>query len=73
MLQLPNQPTFYPKPGTPTWHINYMELFAAYWFLKTWGPQVQGVTLVCHTDNTATEVMLKRMTGTATFIPLLKQ
>lgn len=73
MLRMPNRPHFYPQPDTPSWHINYMELFAAYWFLKTWGHMLRGVTLVCHTDNTATEGMLKRMTGTATFIPLLKE
>eukprot|EP00976_Prorocentrum_cordatum_P103341 1193424-Prorocentrum_minimum.AAC.4 len=45
----------------------------AYWFLKTWGHKLQGVTLVCHTDNTATEGMLKKMTGTSTCISLLKE
>jgi hypothetical protein len=29
--------------------------------------------VVCHTDNTATEGMLKNLWGTATFIPLLKE
>eukprot|EP00959_Pyramimonas_sp_CCMP1952_P223301 4668183-Pyramimonas_sp.AAC.1 len=40
------------------------EPFAAYWFIRTWGHQLRGVTLVCHTDNTATEGMLRKMTGT---------
>jgi hypothetical protein len=32
-----------------------------------------GHTVVCYTDNTATEGMLKNMWGTSTFIPLLKE
>lgn len=66
-------PTFYPKEGTPTFHINYLELFAGYWFLKLWGATLQGCTIVCHTDNTVTESMLRRMWGKTTFIPLLKE
>ena len=66
-------PAFYPKEGTPSFHINYLELFAGYWFLKLWGESLRGFTVVCHTDNTATEGMLKRMWGTSTFIPLLKE
>jgi len=67
------QPRFYPKPGSPTFHINYLELFAGYWFLLLWGESLRGHTIVCHTDNTATEGMLKNMWGTSTFVPLLKE
>jgi len=67
------EPKFYPKPDTPTFHINYLELFAGYWFLLLWGESLMGHTVVCYTDNTATEGMLKNMWGTSTFIPLLKE
>lgn len=65
--------TFYPfmLPGTE--HINYLELFAAYWFLRLWGGHLRGYRIVCFTDNTATEGMLKNLWGTPTFIPLLKE
>jgi hypothetical protein len=68
-----DSPKFYPRLGTATFHINYLELFAGYWFLKLWGSSLRGHTVVCHTDNTATEGMLKNLWGTATFIPLLKE
>ena len=73
LLAMPNTPRFYPTPDSPSMHINYLELFAGYWFLLTWGPRLVGMTLVYHTDNTATEGMLNKMTGTKTFIPLLKE
>lgn len=73
LLSTPQLPSFYPREGTATFHINYLELFAGYWFLKMWGESLRGLTIVCHTDNTVTESMLRRLWGTTTFIPLLKQ
>jgi hypothetical protein len=66
-------PGFYPRKGTPTFHINYLELFAGYWFIRSWGELLRGQEVVCHTDNTVTEAMLKKLWGTGTFIPLLKE
>lgn len=73
LLSSPGTKPFYPKPGTESWHINYMELFAGYWFIRKWGPKLTGMKLICWTDNSATEGMLKNMFGKATFIPLLKE
>jgi hypothetical protein len=63
----------FPFRDIPTSHINYLELFAGYWFIKLWGARLRGHSLVCRTDSTATEGMLKRLWGKAPFIPLLKR
>ena len=59
------------NPGSD--HINYLELFAAYWFLRLWGERLRGHCVVCHTDSTVVEGMLKHLSGQPTFIPLLKE
>ena len=65
--------SFFPFQLPGTEHINYLELFAAYWFIRTWGARLRGLRLLCRTDNTATAAMLRRLWGQATFIPLLKE
>lgn len=64
---------FFPFMSLETSHINYLELFAAFWFLRLWGPRLRGHCIVCMSDNTATVGMLRSLWGTSTFIPLLKQ
>lgn len=54
-------------------HINYLELFTVFWFLQKFGRYISGYTLPFMEDNTVTEYVLKNMTGSARFIPLLKQ
>jgi hypothetical protein len=64
---------FFPFQSEPTAHINFLELFAAYWFLQLWGARLRGHCIVCMSDNSATVGMLTSLWGTSTFIPLLKQ
>jgi len=65
--------SFFPFQAAGTEHINYLELFAAYWFLRTWGERLKGHCIVCHTDSMSVKGMLRNMFGKATFIPLLKE
>jgi hypothetical protein len=64
---------FYPFGTVASSHINYLELFAAYWFLLTWGPRLRGHCMVCMSDSSATVGMLTSLWGKADFIPLLKK
>jgi hypothetical protein len=63
----------FPFSSFETTQINYLELFAGYWFLKLWGHRLRGHSIVCNSDSTATVGMLKRLWGTSPFIPLLKR
>ena len=67
-----NDPIF-PFGTRATSHINYLELFAGYWFIKLWGSRLRGHTLLCRSDSSATVGMLKRLWGKAPFVPLLKR
>jgi hypothetical protein len=58
--------------GHPTNHINYMETFAGFWFVKLWGARLRGHTLVVHTDNLTAKGCMTKLWGTMDFIPLLK-
>ena len=76
LAALPDQRTYYPRvasSGRALSPINYLETFAAYWFLRRFASQLRGTTLVCFTDNTACLGMLTHMWGQAAYIPLLKQ
>ena len=66
----------YPKfdsSGVPLCSIAMLELFAGFWFLKTWGSKLQGHTVVVHTDNTNVQSMLTKLYGTEEFTPLIIQ
>jgi hypothetical protein len=63
----------YPGWTPGSLHINYMEVFAGFWFLKEWGPRLRGRTLVCYTDNTTAQSAMMKLTSTPTFVRLLKQ
>ena len=62
-----------PKEGTPTWHINYMETFAAFVALTRWGKYLRGCSLVCKTDSASAQKWVGSLTGPAHCIPLLKR
>jgi hypothetical protein len=64
---------FYPFGSVESSHINYLELFAAYWFLLKWGDRLRGHCIVCMSDNDPTVGMLRSLWGKAPFIPLLKR
>jgi hypothetical protein len=62
-----------PKKGTPTWHINYMETFAAFVAIARWGKHLRGCTIICKTDNTSAQKWVGNLSGPAHTIPLLKR
>jgi hypothetical protein len=64
---------FFPFHSVASSHINYLELFAAYWFLRTWGARLRGHSVLCHSDSEVVVGMLRRLWGEAPFIPLLKE
>jgi hypothetical protein len=64
----------FPFKCEATSHINYLELFAVFWALKTWGSALmRGQIMPLFTDSTAVLGMLKNMSGQTAFIPLLKE
>jgi hypothetical protein len=62
-----------PMENTPSWHINYMELYAGFVAIKKWGSSLRGYTVICFTDSSTVHSWLNRMWGTETAIPLLKR
>ena len=66
----------YPKfnaMGVPLCTIAMLELFAGFWWIKTFGRRVRGHTVVVHCDNTNVCSMLRKLYGKRVFTPLLIQ
>ena len=61
-----------PQMNTPSWHINYMELYAAYRAIRRWGQYMRGCTVPVYTDSSSVHAWLTHLTGPALAIPLLK-
>ena len=72
-LRSMQQKPIYPFRCVGSSHINYLELFAVYWSLKTWGAQMSGLCLPIFTDSIVVRGMLRKLTGQPVFIPLLKE
>jgi hypothetical protein len=54
-------------------HVNYLELFAAYWALFKWKREVAGHLVVLHIDSMVALYCLETMSSkTLVFIPLLR-
>jgi hypothetical protein len=54
-------------------HVNYLELFAAYWALCKWGKELAGHLVVLHIDSMVALYCLQSMSSkTLVFIPLLR-
>ena len=53
-----------PVRGTPTWHINYKELYAGFTTVRYWGSSMRGYTVVCYTDSSSVHSWLSNMWGT---------
>jgi len=62
-----------PKEGTETWHINYMELFACFTTVSSFGPKLRGTAIVAVTDSTSVEAWIGKLWGPRHTIPLLKR
>ena len=67
------QKPVYPFRDEASSHINYLELFAVYWALVTWGPRLRECRVQVKTDSTTVLSMLRGWWGQATFIPLLRE
>ena len=52
--------------------INYLELFAGYWWVRQFAKYARGQTVVVFTDNRAAEGMLKSFWGEGKYLTLLK-
>jgi hypothetical protein len=69
------QAKFFPNREEPLGrgHVNYLELFAAYWALCMWGQQLAGRLVVLHIDSMVALYCLESMSSkTLVFIPLLR-
>jgi len=47
-----------PVRNTPSWHINYMELYAGFTAIRRWGSLLRGYTVVCFTDSSSVHTWL---------------
>ena len=69
------QSNFFPNRNEPLTrgHVNYLELFAAYWALCKWGRELAGHLVVLHIDSMVALYCLQSMSSkTLVFIPLLR-
>ena len=67
--------SFFPNRNEPLGrgHVNYLELFAAYWALCKWGREFAGHLIVLHIDSMVALYCLDSMSSkTLVFIPLLR-
>jgi hypothetical protein len=62
-----------PMEGTDTWHINYMELFACFTAVSSFGSKLRGTAIVSVTDSTSVEAWIGKLWGPSHTIPLLKR
>ena len=54
-------------------HINFLEIFTVFWYLKTFGRSIAHQTVVFREDKTAVAGMMEKLWSTMEFIPLLKK
>jgi len=69
------QSNFFPNLSEPLTrgHVNYLELFAAYWALSKWKRDLAGHLVVLHIDSMVALYCLESMSSkTLVFIPLLR-
>ena len=59
--------------NTPSWHTNYLELFAGLTAVRRWGSSLQVCTVACFTDSSPVHSWLTKKWGTKNVIPLLKR
>jgi hypothetical protein len=62
-----------PTGGTPSWHINYMELYAGFTAIRKWGSSLRGCTVICYTDSSSVYSWITKFWGPTSVIPLLKR
>jgi hypothetical protein len=70
------QSNFFPNLSEPLTrgHVNYLELFAAYWALSKWKRDLAGHLVVLHIDSMVALYYLESMSSkTLVFIPLLNR
>lgn len=66
---------FYPTvraDGRAVQHINFLELFCVYYWVRLYGRSCSGCTVVIHVDNTAAMGMIEHMCGPMEYMAILR-